>query len=41
VQAGEMVVVAGNLNLKDGASVQLDKKNPAIDTQKVMEGNPQ
>lgn len=41
VQAGEMVVVAGNLNLKDGVSVHFDKKNPAIDTQKVLGGDPQ
>ncbi|MCD6586103.1 MAG: efflux RND transporter periplasmic adaptor subunit [Desulfobacteraceae bacterium] len=41
VQAGEMVVVAGNLNLKDGVPVHFDKKNPAIDTQKVTGGDPQ
>jgi multidrug resistance efflux pump len=40
VQAGEMVVVAGNLNLKDGAPVQFDQPTPAIDTQKNTGGNP-
>lgn len=33
VEAGEMVVVAGNLNLKDGASVQLSKATAVSDTQ--------
>ena len=41
VQAGEMVVVVGNLNLKDGVPVQFDKPTPAIDTQKNTGGNPQ
>ncbi|MEA3397502.1 MAG: efflux RND transporter periplasmic adaptor subunit, partial [Chloroflexota bacterium] len=41
VQAGEMVVVAGNLNLKDGVQVQFDKTTLAIDTQKITGGNPQ
>jgi len=39
VQIGEMVVVAGNLNLKDGVPVQLDKATLASDTQKVTGGN--
>jgi len=34
VQAGDMVVVAGNLNLKDGVPVRLDKATSGI--QKVM-----
>ena len=29
IQAGEMVVIAGNLNLKDGAEVRLDKPAPS------------
>ena len=36
VQAGEMVVVAGNLNLKDGVAVEYDKATPASNTQKVV-----
>jgi len=39
VQAGEMVVVAGNLNLKDGVPVQLGKAASASDVQKVTGGN--
>jgi len=35
VRAGEMVVIAGNLNLKDGAKVQLGKTTPAAATKKV------
>jgi len=41
VQAGEMVVVAGNLNLKDGVHVQLGKAASASDTQKSTGGNQQ
>ena len=41
VQVGEMVVVAGNLNLKDGVPVQLDKVTSASDTQKVTGDNQQ
>jgi len=41
VQVGEMVVVAGNLNLKDGAPVQLDKATSTSDTQKVTGDNQQ
>jgi len=41
VQVGEMVVVAGNLNLKDGVPVQLDKATSASDTQKVTGDNQQ
>jgi HlyD family secretion protein len=41
VQAGEMVVVAGNLNLKDGVKVQLGKAAPASDTQKGTGDNQQ
>ena len=41
VQVGEMVVVAGNLNLKDGVSVQLDKVTSASDTEKVTGDNQQ
>jgi len=41
VQAGEMVIVAGNLNLKDGVTVRLDKAAPASDTQKVTGDNQQ
>ena len=41
VQIGEMVVVAGNLNLKDGVSVQLDKAKSASDTQKITGDNQQ
>jgi len=41
VQVGEMVVVAGNLNLKDGVPVQLDKTTSASDTQKVTGDNQQ
>jgi membrane fusion protein (multidrug efflux system) len=41
VQIGEMVVVAGNLNLKDGVPVQLDKATSASDTQKVRGDNQQ
>jgi len=39
VQAGEMVVVAGNLNLKDEVPVQFDKATSASDTQKVTGDN--
>ena len=38
VQAGEMVVVSGNLNLKDGLQVKFDKTTLAIETQKVTTG---
>ena len=41
VQVGEMVVVAGNLNLKDGVPVQLDKATSASNTQKVTGDNQQ
>ena len=41
VQAGEMVVVAGNLDLKDGVPIQLGKATPASDTQKVTGDNQQ
>ena len=41
VQAGEMVIVAGNLNLKDEVPVQLDKATSASDTQKVTGDNQQ
>ena len=39
VQAGEMVVVAGNLNLKDGVPVQLGKAASVSDAQKNTGGN--
>ncbi len=41
VQAGEMVVVVGNLNLKDGAQVQLDKAAPTPATKTASGGNEQ
>jgi len=41
VQAGEMVVVVGNLNLKDGAQVQLDKATPTPATKTASGGNEQ
>ena len=41
IQAGEMVVIAGNLNLKDGAEVQLGKAAPSLATNKPSEGNEQ
>lgn len=39
VQAGEMVVVAGNLNLKNGVQVQLGRAASVSDDQKNMGGN--
>ena len=39
VQAGEMVIVAGNLNLKDGVPVKFDKAISASASQKVMGDN--
>ncbi len=39
VRAGEMVVIAGNLNLKDGAKVQLGKAAPAPATKKAPGGS--
>ena len=41
VHAGEMVVVVGNLNLKDGAQVQLDKATPTPTTKTASGGNEQ
>jgi len=41
VQAGEMVVIVGNLNLKDGAQVQLGKAAPAPDAKKESGGKNQ
>jgi len=41
VRAGEMVVVAGNLNLKDGAQVQLGKVMPASASKKASGGHEQ
>jgi len=38
VRAGEMVVIAGNLNLKDGAQVQLGKAAPPAATKKASGG---
>jgi multidrug resistance efflux pump len=39
IQAGEMVVIAGNLNLKDGSAVRLGKAAPTPVTKKASEGN--
>ena len=39
VRAGERVVIAGNLNLKDGAEVQLGKAAPTPATKKVSGGS--
>ena len=39
VEAGEMVVIAGNLNLKDGAKVQVGKTAPTPATKKASGGN--
>ncbi|MDP8248512.1 MAG: efflux RND transporter periplasmic adaptor subunit [Candidatus Tritonobacter lacicola] len=41
VRAGEMVVIAGNLNLKDGAKVQLVKAAPTPATKKASKGKEQ
>ena len=41
VRAGEMVVTAGNLNLKDGAQVQLGKAAPPPATRKASGGKKQ
>jgi len=41
LEAGEMVVIAGNLNLKDGANVQLGKATLTPATKKVSRGNEQ
>ncbi|MBN1505311.1 MAG: efflux RND transporter periplasmic adaptor subunit, partial [Sedimentisphaerales bacterium] len=39
IQPGEMVIVAGNLNLKDGASVQSGMAVKALATEKTTESN--
>jgi HlyD family secretion protein len=41
IQAGEMVVIAGNLNLKDGAEVRLGKPAPSVENKQGLEGKKQ
>jgi hypothetical protein len=41
IQAGEMVVIAGNLNLKDGAEVRLGKAAPSVENKEDGGGKEQ
>jgi len=41
VEAGEMVVIAGNLNLRDGVPVQLGKAAPPPAANKASGGDAQ